>query len=138
MLLWIAIFCFIIGIVLIFVGVKTYEDPCVLIGIVLTVLFGVIISILGSIAIAASISPEAELAKELNRRESLVYQLENEIYDNDDDVLGKRDLYKDVETFNSDLAYNKIAQKDIWIGIFYPNIYDKIDYIEYKEIKNAE
>ena len=136
MLLWIAIFCLIIGIVLIFVGVETYEDSYALVGIALTVLFGVIALILGSMAIAASISPEAELAKELNKRESLVYQLENDIYDND--ILGKRDLYKDIETFNSDLAYNKTAQKDFWIGIFYPNIYDKIDYITYKEIKDAE
>ena len=138
MLLWIAIFCFIIGIVLIFVGVKTYEDSYAMVGIILTVLFGIIISILGAAAIAANIAPEAELAKELNKRESLVYQLENEVYDNDDDIVGKRDLYKDIETFNSDLAYNKTVQKDFWIGILYPNIYDKIDYIEYKEIKNAE
>ena len=138
MILWIAMFCLIVGIVLIFVGVKTYEDSCTLVGITLTILLGVVISILGPAAIVANITPEAELAKELNKRESLVYQLENEIYDNDDDIVGKRDLYKDIETFNSDLAYNKIAQKDFWIGIFYPNIYDKIDYITYKEIKNAE
>jgi hypothetical protein len=138
MILWIAIFCLIIGIVLIFVGVKTYEDSCMLVGIALTLLLGIVVSILGSAAIAANIAPEAELAKELNKRESLIYQLDNEIYDNDDDILGKRDLYKDIETFNSDLAYNKTAQKDFWIGIFYPNIYDKIDYIKYKEIKNAE
>ena len=138
MILWIAIFCLIIGIVLIFVGVKTYEDSYTLVGTALTMVLGVVILILGPVAIAANIAPEAELAKELNKRESLVYQLENEVYDNDDDIVGKRDLYKDIETFNSDLAYNKTAQKDFWIGIFYPNIYDKIDYIKYKEIKNAE
>lgn len=138
MILWIAIFCLIIGIVLISIGIKTYDDFCTLLGITLTVLFGVVALILGPVAIAANIAPEAELAKELSKRESLIYQLDNEIYDNDDDILGKRDLYKDIETFNSDLAYNKTIQKDFWVGIFYPNIYDKIDYIKYKEIKNAE
>ena len=138
MILWIAIFCLIIGILLISIGIKTYEVFCTLLGITLTVLFGVVALILGPTAIAANIAPEAELAKELGKRESLIYQLDNEIYDNDDDILGKRDLYKDIETFNSDLAYNKTAQKDFWIGVFYPNIYDKIDYIKYKEIKDAE
>lgn len=32
--------------------------------------------------------------------------------------------------WNTDLAFKKEAQRDFWVGIFYPNIYDEIDFIE--------
>lgn len=44
--------------------------------------------------------------------------------------LGKRDLMEDIEAWNTDLAYRKQIQRNFWVGIFYPNIYDYFDFIE--------
>lgn len=70
--------------------------------------------------------------------ESLTYQLENDIYDNDDDVVGKKELYNQIQAYNQEIASGKKIQRNFWIGIYYPNIYDDLKIIKYKEIKDVE
>lgn len=74
---------------------------------------------------------DAYVAENQMRYEMLVYQYENDIYDNDND-LGKRDLMEDIQKWNEDLAYRRKAQDDFWVGIFYPNVHDQFEFIELK------
>ena len=74
---------------------------------------------------------DAYVAENQMRYEMLVYQYENDIYDNDND-LGKRDLMEDIQKWNEDLAYRRKSQDDFWVGIFYPNVHDRFEFIELK------
>lgn len=74
---------------------------------------------------------DAYVAENQMRYEMLVYQYENDIYNNDND-LGKRDLMEDIQEWNEDLAYRRKAQDDFWVGIFYPNVHDQFEFIELK------
>jgi hypothetical protein len=62
------------------------------------------------------------------RHDMLVYQYENDIYNNDNDI-GYRDLVVDIQDWNESLGYKKKMQNDLWLGVFIPNIYDQFDYI---------
>ena len=62
-------------------------------------------------------------------RASLVYQLENNLYDNDND-FGKKELMSEIQSFNESLAFHKKMQRNFWVGIYYANIYDDIQLIE--------
>ena len=61
--------------------------------------------------------------------ESLVYQYENNLYENDNDV-GKKELMDQIQEWNEEIANGKTYQRDFWLGIFVPNVYDEFDFIE--------
>ena len=83
------------------------------------------------VIIVENTNVDAYVAENQMRYEMLVYQYENDIYDNDND-LGKRDLMEDIQEWNEDLAYHRKAQDDFWVGIFHPNVYDQFEFIELK------
>ena len=61
--------------------------------------------------------------------ESLVFQVENNIYEDSFTTNSLRDLVEEVQKWNCELADKKINQYDPWIGIFIPDIYDQFEFI---------
>ena len=88
-------------------------------------------AIMSIFVIDANVGIEGKIASNEQRYEALVYQVENEIYENDNDV-GKYELYNQVREWNEDLAKGKAMQNHFWFGIFYPDIFDKFEFIELK------
>lgn len=104
-----------------------YSGPFLVIAII-----GFIVAIIMLIVIIIeNTNVDAYVAENQMRYEMLVYQYENDIYDNDND-FGKRDLMEDIQEWNEDLAYYREAQDDFWVGIFHPNVYDQFEFIELK------
>lgn len=135
MLFWIFVGIFVVALVMVIVCY--YLDCDVGVGLteILTVISG--IAIVVSIAIMSNryIHADADVAKYQKRYESLTYQYENDFYNNDNDV-GKYELVSQIEYWNTDLAYRKTIQRDFWLGIYYPNIYDQFEFIKLdKEVK---
>lgn len=88
--------------------------------------------VMGIIILVENSGTEATLEDLRQRGEILEYQLENNLYDNDND-LGKKELYSEIEDYNSTIVKGKAMQNDFWYGIFYPDIYDYLEPIDYKK-----
>lgn len=138
MLFWSFIITIVVGIICIVAGWLMYKytrfatewlQGC---GWFLTVIGFIAAFIAGIFIIDSNAALDAKIAEKEQIRSSLVYQLENDLYDNDND-LGKKTLYDQIQNYNSNLAYYKGVQDDFWLGIFYPDIYDQFEFIEYSK-----
>ena len=136
MILWISIAITIISALVLIISLNKFSNFCVFwdtiasISIVLIVLFFVVSAVLGVIAISASVGSESYLASMQEKRNALVYQLENDLYDNDND-LGKKELYSEIIEYNCDVAKGKIMQDNIWVYNLYSDVYDDLELIEF-------
>lgn len=135
MILWISITITIISAIVSIISFNKFRDFWDVIGsisTVLAVLFFIISAVLGAIAISASVGSESYLASMHEKRIALVYQLENDIYNNDND-LGKKELYSEITEYNCDVAKGKIMQDNIWVYNLYSDVYDDLELIEFDE-----
>ena len=135
MVFWIAVIIAVVGCVLYHAyernWFKSYEvnEICLGVGVPLAVIGLAASVVMGIMIVLSQGTASATIAENSVRREMLVYQYENDIYENDND-LGKRELMVDIQ---EDLAYYQAVQDNFWIGIFYPDIYDQFEFIELKE-----
>ena len=135
MILWISIAITIISVIVSIISFNKFRDFWDVVGsisTVLAVLFGAASAVLGVIAISASVGSESYLASMQEKRNALVYQLENDLYDNDND-LGKKELYSEIIEYNCDVAKGKIMQDNIWVYNLYSDVYDDLELIEFDE-----
>ena len=133
MILWISIVITIISVILFAVSYNKFNDTWDVINFIslaLAILFGASSAILGAIAVSASVGSESYLASMQEKRNALVYQLENNLYDNDND-LGKKELYSEITEYNCDVANGKIMQDNIWVYNLYSDVYDDLELIEF-------
>ncbi len=84
--------------------------------------------IMAAHGIKANTDTDAYVASMQQRYEALTYQLDNDVYDNLNDI-GKRELYEQVRAWNEDLARRKKLQNSDWVGMFYANVYDQFELI---------
>lgn len=136
MLFWLFVIILVIGVACIILGgwmwnnTKYDTDWLKFIGWTIAAIALIAIVVSGVVMIESYGDAEAKIAQNNQRYELLVYQLENNLYDNDND-LGKKELYNEIREWNEDLAYYQNIQDNFWFGIYYPNVFDQFKFIEF-------
>ena len=136
MLFWLFVIVLVIGVACIVLGKVLYDytkydtEWLMLMGVSITVVFGIIVLVCAGFILGAHVEADASVAKNHERYKALTYQLENNLYDNDND-LGKKELYNEIRKWNEDLAYCQSIQDNFWLGIFCPNVFDQFEFIDY-------
>ena len=92
---------------------------------------GTIIAILLVIMSLQYLTVPGEIAVQKATYESLSYQVESDMYNNDNDI-GKKELMDQVTEYNVDVQKHKALQRNFWVGIFYPDIWDQFETIPLK------
>ena len=131
MLFWIIVIVLVIGIA----WVVCCDHKCnvsenwVIPGIIFTALGAIALFVAVIFLCVGHIGTTGQIAENQQRYETLIYQYENNMYDNDNEI-GKKELMNQIQDWNEDLAWYKANQRDFWIGIFIPNIFDQFEFIK--------
>ena len=129
MIFWLALIAFVVFLVLAIIFADSWDfDWIGMFSAVLTFASGIAAAIMLIVIIVNNVGVEASIEANKQRYESLIYQAENNLYENDND-LGKKELVNQIQKWNEDLAKGKALQDDFWVGIFIPDIYDEFEFI---------
>lgn len=129
----------VVGIVLIVLGNKCWDrdkhhflhyhdDDLTFWGWCISVISGIIILIVLVFVIGINSESEAILAQDQQRYEALIYKMNSEDCRDEFGLLNKS-ICDEIQLWNEYISYNKIMQKNMLVGIFYPNIYDELELI---------
>ena len=129
MIFWITLIAVVVFAVLAIVFFDSWDFEWVsMLSTIISVLAGIALVVMLIVVIVNNVGIEASIESSKQRYESLIYQAENNLYENDND-LGKKELVNQIQEWNEDLARGKALQDDFWVGIFYADIYDEFDFI---------
>lgn len=78
-----------------------------------------------------------EKTKFEQRYDALIYKAQTESIRDEFGIVNK-DYIDEVQEWNEDIASNKRMQRDFWMGIFIPNIYDDFELIDLDSIQFME
>lgn len=70
-----------------------------------------------------------DIAEYKEHYNTLVFEVENNLYKDDVTATSCHELVKEIQKWNCDLAKRKENQRDFWIGIYIPDIYDDFEFI---------
>lgn len=79
------------------------------------------------------IDAPAQTAKNIERYNALVYQVENKMWEHEIDV-SKKTLVDQIVDWNSDYASHEAKRNNIWISIFVPDTYNDTAPIDLKGV----
>lgn len=137
MLFWLFVIVLAIGVAAIILGSWMYNhtnydtDWLQIIGITIVVVMSIAILVSGILILDNYCNADARVASNKEIYKSLTYQLKNNMYDNDNE-LGKKELYNQIQEWNKDVVYYQNIQDNFWFGIYYPNVYDQFETIDYE------
>ena len=143
MLFWLFVIILVIGISLMILGnvlYKHYNYSCLLYkykwdietaGKRISGISGSVLAIMLIIICGQYIGVDAQVEKNKEIYNAIEYKVTSGSCRDELGLLSK-EVIDEAQEWNKDVAYYQNIQDDFWVGIFYPNIYDQFEIIDYK------
>lgn len=125
MLFWSFIILFIVGIVLL----KVFEFE--LLGELVTTLSGLAIIISLFLIIGEYTTMDSYLEKSREQYRAITYKIESDACRDEFGLLNK-EVIDEIQEWNKDVVFNQSIQDNFWVGIYFPNVFDEFETIDYE------
>lgn len=146
MLFWLCLILLIVGIGLVIVGNMEWFDTrnenklrkflyqnydiIKYSGWVTAVVSGIIMAIMIIVFACDYIGVNAQVEKNKEQYNAITYKVESGACRDEFGLLNK-EVIDEIQDWNENITYYKNLQKDFWVGIFVPNVYDQFETIDY-------
>lgn len=130
MLFWIFVILIVVGILMHIVSDKIYSGDLEFCGVVTAFVSFIIAVVMLAIIICQGAYAPSMVAENQERYKALTYKLESGTCRDEFGLLNKA-IVDEIQEWNEDVAYYQVAQDNFWIGIFYPNVFDQLETIDY-------
>ena len=64
--------------------------------------------------------------------DAITYKVESGACRDEFGLLNK-EVIDEIQSWNESIIYNQKMQNDFWVGVFYPNVYDQFETIDYEK-----
>lgn len=130
MLFWLFIISLIFGIIL-------YEVGFELLGEIISIIFGVAVIISIVILVGQYVTIDAYLEENKETYNAITYKVESDACRDEFGLLNK-EVIDEIQEWNKNVVFYKSIQKNFWVGIYYPNVFDEFEKIDYEKYKNGQ
>lgn len=146
MIFWLCLAILIIGIGLIVVGCIDWDyeknklfdflydndDNLMVIGGVTTIVSGFVMIIMLTILCCMYIGIDARVEQSKETFDAITYKVESGACRDEFGLLNK-EVIDEIQSWNESVIYNQKMQNNFWVGVFYPDVYDQFETIDYKK-----
>ena len=146
MLFWLFVIILAVGIGLIVVGCIEWDykknklfdflydndGPFKIIGGITTIIGGLVMAIMVTIMCYSFIGVDARVEQSKEIYKAITYKVESGACRDEFGLLNK-EVIDEIQAWNESVIYGQKMQNDFWVGIFYPNVYDQFETIDYEK-----
>lgn len=137
MLFWLTVFAFIVGIAMRIIMNKKrwWKLDCASF---FTILVSSIVLVIMIIILCCQhIGIDARVEKNFEIYNAIEYKVTSGACRDKLGLLSK-EVIDEVQNWNKDVKYYQAVQDDFWIGIFYPNVFDQFETIDYMSYNTGD
>lgn len=108
-----------------------HDETFVFVGGIIDTIAALAVAIMLLVIVSAHTGVDATIEQDREHCKALEFKVDSKSYRDEFGLLNK-EVIDEIQAWNEELTYNKHIQRDFWLGIFYPNIYDEFQTIDYE------
>ena len=148
MLFWLFVIILLVGVSLIVVGSKSWDREkhyflykhdydIKAVGGWITGISTAVLVIMLFVLCSYHINVDAYVEKNKEIYEGITYKVTSDACRDEFGLLNK-EVIDEIQEWNKDVRFYIAAQRDFWVGIFYPNVFDQFKTIDYESYNRGE
>lgn len=131
MIFWLCVIFLLVSITVCIISNKNYWDGLEIASGVTTTFTGIAVIIMSIFLCIEYTTIDANIAKKEESYKAITYKVESGSCRDEFGLLSK-EVIDEVQEWNKNIIYYQNMQDNFWVGIFYPDVYDRFEIIDYE------